>query len=369
MGTWIFEGDACLIDKPIFLYINPHPAHANWARAIEAEFVQDEIWKYISYESMWSKFKLRIDVKRLIESRYVAVFFLLMMDLNFYLKGIRFILKFARMRPKTILVEDSYASMYIGWALGKILGCRHVQILADPTYFEFEKWGALRNIYLRVLSECDAIITVSNLMREILPESVRSRVRVVAPGYRDWGFESTLKCPDMLQLGVKRRSKGTDAAVRIHDMVMTQYPDSKLYLIGKDGGEFSASELNHENVFVVDYVKNFEEYVKDATFYIHMSRFDPCPVAVMEAMRAGMIPIVSKGCGTKDFVSEVSENLVVESEEEAAELILHLIKDKSLAKRLSQKSKDVISNWGLEKSAEKFKKHFYEVLGEHQSEK
>jgi glycosyltransferase involved in cell wall biosynthesis len=61
----------------------------------------------------------------------------------------------------------------------------------------------------------------------------------------------------------------------------------------------------------------------EAALHLHLGRGDAFPIAVLEAMLAGVPAIVSKWTGTKEAVARVHANLIVELDpRRAAESIL-----------------------------------------------
>ena len=87
--------------------------------------------------------------------------------------------------------------------------------------------------------------------------------------------------------------------------------------------------------------------------YFHTSRGDAFPTVVLEAMTAGLIPLVSEWTGSKEFISAVDKNQVVALNEELISLKIieftkmALEKRMLLASKMREKSKKYTEEFAL----------------------
>jgi len=87
--------------------------------------------------------------------------------------------------------------------------------------------------------------------------------------------------------------------------------------------------------------------LSECSVYVHPARFDSFSLAVVEAMAAGLIPVVTKMTGSKDLVEQVDPSLVVPLDVDAisARIIEVLSMDVGEKEALSRKAKKVAEEW------------------------
>jgi len=88
-------------------------------------------------------------------------------------------------------------------------------------------------------------------------------------------------------------------------------------------------------------------YLKEGSLYFHIARGDAFPTVVLEAMSAGLIPMVSEWTGSKEVVGQVEPSLVVPLNETAVvkrlmEFIEMKIEDRAI---LSQKMREASTKY------------------------
>jgi glycosyltransferase involved in cell wall biosynthesis len=80
-------------------------------------------------------------------------------------------------------------------------------------------------------------------------------------------------------------------------------------------------------IHFVGYVNDLERYFSEGSLYLHCARGDAFPTVVIEAIAAGLIPLVSEWTGNKEIVQMTSEELIVPLDKEIiAEKIIWYMK-------------------------------------------
>jgi glycosyltransferase involved in cell wall biosynthesis len=88
-------------------------------------------------------------------------------------------------------------------------------------------------------------------------------------------------------------------------------------------------------------VDEITDWLRRASLYLHCSRGDAFPTATLEAMSAGLVPLVSKSTGTRQVVSNISDYLIapLDSAEIAERISWYFGLDAEVREQLSQASR------------------------------
>jgi len=173
-----------------------------------------------------------------------------------------------------------------------------------------------------------------------------------------------IKSKNFLAIGYIRHHKGFDILLKTFEIIGKKHPDAKLFLAGTSDDDLKRYGLEKpENVFALGFTKNMDKYAEKCAFFIATPRYEPGPTASIEAMAAGLVPIVNHMTGHKDHVKKVSKDLVINSLDPkiAAKHILKIMERKDL-KKLSDKSKKIALNYTKNKMLNEFRKAFSELV-------
>lgn len=110
-----------------------------------------------------------------------------------------------------------------------------------------------------------------------------------------------------------RDHKGVDLLVEAWPAVRRRVPDATLHVVGQ--GHPEEYELT-PGVTVRGFVEDLAEELAGASLYVHPARVDAFGVSVLEAMRAGVVPLVTETTGSFPVVADVAEDLVVSPDPE-----------------------------------------------------
>ncbi len=143
----------------------------------------------------------------------------------------------------------------------------------------------------------------------------------------------------------KRLDRIVDVAARLRDytfvLIGSTYKYSYKVL---DEIERKVKEYRLDNVVVETNLPRTKmlEYLEAARFYLHPEFTEHFGVAVVEAMAAGLVPLVYRDGGAwYDIVSRVWSMLGYESIEEVPKIIRHIDSDNSLYEKLRKRSIEV----------------------------
>jgi glycosyltransferase involved in cell wall biosynthesis len=123
------------------------------------------------------------------------------------------------------------------------------------------------------------------------------------------GVEPDLESNVAVTVGQPFRYKGVDLLVDAWPRVRDEHPDAELHVVGR-GHPASYGEV--PGVRVRGFVEELADALAPASLYVQPSRMDTFPVSVLEAMRAGLPPLVTETTGTRSEAREIDPSLVVE---------------------------------------------------------
>jgi glycosyltransferase involved in cell wall biosynthesis len=166
----------------------------------------------------------------------------------------------------------------------------------------------------------DGVIAVSEFAAEFVDPfiSASTPVRVAHPYVQPDRYEPltvldpSLEAPRAVTVGRGARYKGVDLLVEAWSRIRELHPNACLDVVGE------AHPLKYGDqpgVTVHGYVddRQLESLLEAASLFVQPSRMDTFPVTTLEAMCAGVPPLVTDRTGTRSEVRALDDGLVVES--------------------------------------------------------
>jgi len=259
----------------------------------------------------------------------------------------------------TPLVESSLAK----GNRGKML-----LIAADPTFYQLHSMkGTEKEYWKSLLEEIDGVIAVSELAESDVKAHTSCPVGIVYP-YADvkryTSVRSDLGSTRIVFLGWHTLYKGVDLLLSAFKIVRREVNDAELFVLGDGPLRRWVLNQNIKGVRAPGYASRPEEFFSRASVYLHPARYDPFPVAVIEAMCSGLIPIITENVGSKEIVQKVYDRLIVKTQpKEIAERVIEVLnrplKDKM---HLSSMAMEEAKQFTKERSLAQFTKAFKTIL-------
>lgn len=284
------------------LYQDPHPAHRGFAEAIDADFVD---FRGFAPDRLGDG--LPADIVNGLRAPSYDVY----------------------------LVEGS-RPLYAALVNRAIRGSRLVYLCADHGLYslgrdDFEGSSGLKSLVgrfgtpaVRAIARryVDGVVAVSefaaDFTRPIVGESTPMAVAhpYVQPDVYDslGGVTPSLGEKVAVTVGRPSEYKGVDLLVDAWPRVRERHPEAELHVVG---GGHPESYADTDGVRVRGYVENLADAFAPASLYVQPSRMDTFPVSVLEAMRAGLPPLVTDTTGTRSEAREVDPSLVVSADPES----------------------------------------------------
>jgi glycosyltransferase involved in cell wall biosynthesis len=173
----------------------------------------------------------------------------------------------------------------------------------------------------------------------------------------------------ILFVGTEFKRKGLDALLK--GFALMPRSSIKLVIAGGGGGKLEnyitlAEELGIEkHVIFLGLVSNVEELYAISDVYILPTLSDPCPMAPIEAMLAGVATIMScsQYAGTAEHIKS-GEALILEDPKDPDEIAnsLRKLMDEGYRRELSEKGRQLAEELTWERTTEDTLSTYYEVL-------
>lgn len=312
--------------KACFLYEGPHPAHVEWARTIDAEFISNRLGTF------------RVP------------------NLSRLLKSIT-ILEEIPSNTDLLLCEGG-AEILTGalWKRRNPEG-KVVLIVDDPKLYLLPKmrpWE--KKLYGWALQFFDLFIPTTPLMENFIPLYLRNRSKIVelfvdAEHYS--GRPSTER--NVIFVGRVGHEKGVDRIIETFNILLEDFPESRLFIVGDGPLKNKLERKTGKNVIWTGYMDDPKIYFEKASIYLNLARIEPAGIAVLEGMCMGLVPVITEDVGFNYVVGKVSRELIVKNPKEAEEVIKNLWTHKDLFDKYSQNSRKVSRVYTEEKSVKNFK--------------
>jgi glycosyltransferase involved in cell wall biosynthesis len=199
-------------------------------------------------------------------------------------------------------------------------------------------------------------ISTSSLSRlsKIKYEAHSRRIAFIGSGPARW--REYYKGVDLL---IKSVGELIDTGFDVHLEIAGEWDSDLLNRCG-------ISDFARKRISLVGYISDVHQFLTGSCLYVHVGRGDAWPIAIMEAMAGGTVPIVSEWTGAKECVKQVSPELVVDLE--ASEIVkkmrwfFELSHENRTA--LSDKCREVVGKYLEERAIESFKTNFKNLIPE-----
>lgn len=321
--------------KIAFVYRGPHNIHQDWADAItdvSVPFINKSLLKRFT----WS---------------HPAIH--------------QFLSIFNKVPPADVYFVENGPALLPVILWGK-KGSKIILLHSDTFFYDLDKSGFIKKkISMFFIKHVDGIISTSNYMESVAKKYTKVPQKVVYPHVDYQRFAKTgcdIKSANIGFISQVSYLKGSDILFNAFNRIRGKY-QNKMYLTGLVFDGFG--KLKDEDIIFNGVDMHPEKYLKHCGLYINPARNDPFGINILEAMSAGIPPIVSRYCGASEVVAKVDKRLIVNlDEEEIIQKIDWLQSDLKMKAVLGKKCKAMAANYTKQKQQKDFKKRFYELVEE-----
>lgn len=351
--------------KVVFLYDGPHPMHLAWAESVGAVPVANRF----NTRTDAAALKARPDAGSARRARGLDLvkglsLRSLGLPASSYFQGLVQGAADIRDLDADVLLVEGRMGVVPGHMFKRLRGGKVVLITADPLIWEMRSFSPYwRRRFDHILEGFDGIISVSRMMYDLLPRKARRNARVVHPSFESdyFGIEPDPDSRSVAYIGALDERKGVDLSIEAFRRAKRSVPDARFVLIGK--GPMAEKYAGTEGLEFPGFVRDPGEHLSKCALFLHMSRFDPYPVSVLEGMAAGLVPVVSEMTGTRELLERIDPGLVASGPARAAEKLVALLKDPATIRALSIECRQAVRGWDKERSLRDFREAFRELTG------
>ncbi|MBI5003341.1 glycosyltransferase [Candidatus Woesearchaeota archaeon] len=175
-----------------------------------------------------------------------------------------------------------------------------VSVEAEPQKAEVTRWTKAP------VEVCESYVENKRMLEKIKP-NLKTNTFLFIGAYR----------PPYDHKGIRR------LITLFNNKEMQEY---NLIIIGKETEKLKAKAS--QNIQILDFVEDKDEYYKKATYYIHLPKYEAGPITLLEAMTAGLIIITNTNAGHHSIIEKVNKKLVLgkdASQEERIERIKEIV--------------------------------------------
>jgi len=239
-----------------------------------------------------------------------------------------------------------------------------ISLNSDTFFRDLPNANWVARKYMMWLSKhVDGMISTSHMMKRLAKEYITGPHEIVYPFCNVKKFSKikiNYKSPHICSIGTGIRTKGTDILFEVFKIYNKSFPKSKLYVCGFTE---PIARLKKTSNIILPGVVDPVPYLAKSGLYINSSRHESFGVNIIEAMCAGIVPIVTDRCGAAEIVRKVDPWLVTSLDpKEIARKAIQLQKDINKKKYLGAKARKIASTYTEKKSVKDFKKAFFSIL-------
>lgn len=184
---------------------------------------------------------------------------------------------------------------------------------------------------------------------------------------KQFGFTDRQKI--ILCVGELLPNKNQQMIIHSMQKIVKKYPDVRLLLAGNGSEKENLENLINslgltENVKLLGYVTNLQEYQKIADVSVSCSKREGLPLNIVEAMLSGTPVVASINRGHKELICDGSTGFLVEvgDSEELAECILKLFSELKLCYDMSKMAKKYGEKYSFDAVKEELKSIYFADL-------
>jgi len=267
--------------------------------------------------------------------------------------------------PPNIILTHVFSSSMRSVPLARLMFGKKVRIvISQDNIFSYEnnQWYA-RLLVSTIYPMADAIIVQTNISRDDLVNNWNipaSKISVIP----NWSRNITLKEKkdrdiDIIYCGRFEDQKNLLRLLKICKFLIKQKSDLKVVIIGSGRQESllkdyaSQNGLNSNVSFLVP-TNDIDNYLGRAKIFALTSKFEGQPMALLEAMNYGCVPVLIDFPGANEYISHNVNGLIAKSDKVFASYVFDCLNDKKLSARLALASKKTVEKKYSEKNIKKY---------------
>lgn len=160
--------------------------------------------------------------------------------------------------------------------------------------------------------------------------------------------------------------KGIDVMLDAFKLVKKKLPGITITIIGQVYAEFKNKYADAGGIVFTDYLEDIVPLLEDVGLGIHVSRGDAFPTSTLELMSAGIPVFVSDVTGTKEVVGKVSNEFIIPVNDDilAEKIYWFMNMEKEMKLELSEKFRKAASCYTMDKAIGNYVQQFNDLYKE-----
>lgn len=186
-----------------------------------------------------------------------------------------------------------------------------ITMVRETTFFYFNKMPKFKQKFLmKLYSINDGFIADSELSKRYLQMYFNKPTEIAYPFALQTFFDvrPDLDKKGILFIGNDALNKGFLELVKAFKILRDMDSEWNLYLIGSC---YKSVKEEFDGLHKIGETPNMKKYMKLCSLYVHPAHFEPFGISVLEAMSAGLIPIVTKNTGASEILYDVDSNIIL----------------------------------------------------------
>ena len=155
--------------------------------------------------------------------------------------------------------------------------------------------------------------------------------------------------PHFVFWGRLHQQKGLDRAVRFFGEVAKRCPEARFSVIGPDGGQLLSLEqqIQNQGIKGIRFLGSMDrtdifQFARECAFYLQTSREEGMGMSVVEAMQAGLVPVVTPVGEIGTYCVDGDNAILVGDDDAAVQTVLRLLDDPT---RYQQMAMNASQTW------------------------
>ncbi len=177
--------------------------------------------------------------------------------------------------------------------------------------------------------------------------------------------------PFVAAMGRLHHQKGYDLLIKAFSLIVRDFPDWKLVILGEGAERLPLSNLAGElgiqdRLFMPGTIRNPELFLKQAGFFVLSSRYEGFPNALLEAMACGL-PVISFDCpsGPGEIIRDGYDGILVppgNTEALAAAMKGLITMPDEKRRQMGRRAKAVIDRFSVDKIGRRWENLFHQII-------